>query len=561
MADDSNDKFDPKNQMDELINKAKKATFTYVYTSSTADVKVGDELPEQPSEPKQEQPLDFESHAYNNGFDLYGNPVKDKKGQKGKAGGDIKAPERPKSKPGGGGGNNIMDVFWNEFIVPAYTSILTGATDLVLDIVDFALFNAYIPQSNETEKEASQKKTIWDICNGLCQKYEKTATFGKKIFNKAHEELMENIEQAKIGATPSWKIWPGKKEPTFFKEMVELSQKAEADPDSPEAEKWARIKNMPELVERLYNKEVFIRRIAINLATMDVALDTAKLKSPKKINITIGKMEVFNLKASEDDKTNEGAYKERMKAEIEKIKTLITEDNPINKAYNETLQKIEELLQNPQKTLKDKTKSIGKEIENMKNIKFLAQEKEIEERSKPYYESIYQNIEKIKEAYPEDSEKIADTINQYLTSIAEKTKQARPVVDKYIKSSNLGETIRATGNKIKDIANKVFDQEDEIKSPYDPDGHTSHYNTNEQQSSYDPDAGQTSPEDAKNTEEAVKSLKQKAEESLKAAKDTVSEFILDNEAIGSKNQARQKALHPFNNKYGPMSLYNLQRRA
>ncbi|MBR2273807.1 MAG: hypothetical protein IJ864_03120 [Alphaproteobacteria bacterium] len=298
------------------------------------------------------QSFDGESKAYKDiELDIYGN-VKEKKKKSQSAGGKIKAPERKPSKGGGGGGKTIMEVFWNEIIVAAYEKSLDLAVDFTLDFADWVLFNAYDPQTVQKEEAQKEKKSIWDYARDVYKKYSKDADGSMEIFQKAHTELMKNIELAKNGIAPKWKVWPNEKEPSFFKQVVEIAKKAEEDPHSPEAKKWERFCSMPEIMENLYEKELQLRKMSIFLATEETQLKIAAYKHPSEITYRLKEMKELKL----GPEKNYELYQKNMQRLITELRDKIKEDTSVNRQIGAQLDEMEKLVNN---------KDIKKEFNNI----------------------------------------------------------------------------------------------------------------------------------------------------------------------------------------------------
>ena len=485
------------------------------------DSKKEDKEPAADKEDKPQPQEDFtgESRAYGVDMDLYGNRKKKESSTPTSSAGGIKAPKHPDAPKSGGGGKNVMDVFWNEFIVPAYTSCISGAVNVTMSFMDYVLFNAYVPQTPQKKKEEEEKNDIWSICSKVYEKYKRTAEKGMSVFSLAHQELMDNIEKAKSGLAPSWKVWPGKKAPMFFNEFVEISKKAEADPNSPEAEKWKKITSMPELMEGLFKKEILLRKLSISMAGMEVALAAETYKLPKEISKQLDEMQ--DLKGIQD----EDKYKKEMKIRISTLKELIKEDTSINKELTKVLGEIEKDLDNPKKNQEDKVKSINNKLAIMKDIKPLVQEAEIDNKSQKYYEDISQNIEKIKTIYSGEPEKVTETIDNYLKSMKEATEPALASVDKYINASNLGRKIRATGKKINVAIKKFLDQDIPVE---DLDERA-----------------------------IVNKMRESAEKSFKNSVASVSNFSVDDHEISWYDKADKSPKSPFSEKYGPFNIHKV----
>ena len=417
-----------------------------------------------------------ESNAYGNlGFPIN----KTKKESANNSSGGQKPPARDKPKDAKGG-DDIMSVIWNSIIVASYNWVLNVITNFSLDFLDYVFFKVELLQISQA-KEKVAKKNIWDVASTIYTKHEKGIQSINSLVAKAHAELMLNVKRLDNGLDPKWQVWPEGKAPEFFTKLVEIYKNAKGKPDSPEAEQWAKIESHPNLMKEIFTRETCLRKIAIGMAAMEVALSD-KIEQPKLLDKQIKDLEAINLSSSDED-----AYTTAMQNKIEEAKKLFTEDNRVNKAINAKLNEMAQDLSDPDKKMAAKEKSISQKIEEMKKIEMVVQEIEIKEKHETYYKDLLQGIKRIRDIHKEDTDKAAADeaikaeIKGYIGAVIETTKQAYPAINEYISPGML--------DKVK---GKIS------KNPV---------------------------------------LKQKAEESFKKAKDSITNFEINAKTIGSYPEA------------------------
>ena len=217
---------------------------------------------------------------------------------------------------------------------------------------------------------------------------------------------------------------------------------------------------------------------------------------------------------------DEDKYKKEIKTKISEFKELIKEDSSVNKELAKTLEEIEKDINDPKKNQKNRTESIGKKIEKMKDIKPFAQEAEIDEKSQKYYDEMSQNIEKIKELYPENAEKISETIQNYLESVNETTKKALVDVNKSLNANHLGQAMRAAGKKAKIAYKRFTNQNIPVEDTV-----------------------------------IINEMRKKAQESFRASVSSISGFMAGGQQISSRPDPAQTPKSPFANKKSLFTLY------
>ncbi|MBO5037905.1 MAG: hypothetical protein J6C85_00400 [Alphaproteobacteria bacterium] len=379
---------------------------------------------------------DGESHAYDD-LDLnqMGKPQQETSSGKASSKGNWpKAPEHKKSGKGGGG-KDIMELIWNEFILGFYDWVIDTAVDTVLDFADWVLYKPFANNENKPDKsKESEKKTAFDLGDELIAKYSQNAQKGKELFEQAHGEILENINRNQAGMAPEWKIW--KNEPPFFTKVLDLAQKAKENPNSPEAAKYARFIKAPEIMDSMFKKEILLRKMSVGLAAIDETLNADEKALPPKVSSEL----IVMKKALEKQKDPE-KLKESLKKSIEAITPLLKIERPTDKVIAEKISNMVQVISDPTTDLEVLTRDIGKNLneanEAIKKNKEMNPQTNIENSSKGYYEDLMSNIDKIQKTYANDPEKAKATVHDYMVSVTEAIKTAKTDTDSYLSANTL----------------------------------------------------------------------------------------------------------------------------
>lgn len=294
-------------------------------------------------------------------------------------------PENKKSKVKVADGKDIMEVFWNE-MWSWIDSAIDWTVDRCLDLLTFALF----PSAPEVkEKKEVKKADAFKAGQTAYESIEKKIKANIKKATDSHAEMLKNLELASRGEKTEWTI--NSKEPEKFQQLLEISKKAKADPNSEEAKKLDRFTKVPDILKKTEKNALNVLRIACNENMMK-----EQLKSKTKGD------------AIKD-------VREKYKNDKKKLK--------------EELEKINEIYANPEKQEELMTQSI---IDGT-------------EKSMPI---LYENINKIREKYKANPEKMKETLTQYMGEISSALKDATTVIyDEIYNKGNDSDKTRKKGEE------------------------------------------------------------------------------------------------------------------
>lgn len=377
------------------------------------------------------------SHAYDDlDFGRMGKPEKKQPESVKNSGGSVKPPERKRGGGKSGGGKDIMEVFWNEFIVKFYGAVIDFVVDTTLDFADWVLFKPFEGgQTTIRPKDETKNKTAYDIGDELIAEYTSNAKKGKNLFDKAHAEVLENLKKDKAGIAANWEIW--KKEPLFFKELKDVAQKAEASPDSPEAEAYRRFETAPELMSGLLKKEILLRKISIGLAALDETLNPEKVSISPQISKNVKDMEkILSSKGDIED------LKTKIKEEINKMRPHVASSDMRDVAIVKKLAEMERIAESSETDSEKLTKNLSEKLIDIKKIN--GGEKKIEQKSQGYYETLMENIDKIHKFYKTDPEKAKTATKAYMSYVTNTLNCAKRDVDRCMEANLVTRTKRKT---------------------------------------------------------------------------------------------------------------------
>lgn len=128
------------------------------------------------------------------------------KGSKPKGG--ITPPKRDRGgTKGKSGGDDIMEVFWNDCIMAFYAWTIDTVVDNTLDFAEWVLFSPYKSGGGTVETTTEKKpKTIYMLGEELYKsRMENFAKEKDKLI-----ELNENLEKSANGIQPEWRLLGGK---------------------------------------------------------------------------------------------------------------------------------------------------------------------------------------------------------------------------------------------------------------------------------------------------------------------------------------------------------------
>lgn len=386
----------------------------------------------EPQPRRPERTPDGISRAYDemplDGFDT--KAPQDKKEKNVISKGSIVPPKRDRGgTKGKSGGDNIMEVFWNDCIMAFYAWGIDSIVDNTLDFAEWVLFAPYKSGGKVEEKNEKAKKNIYMIGDEFYK--ERADRFTKEKEKLA--ELNENLAKTKDGIAPTWVLW-GKK-PDFYKKLCDIQEKALADPSSPEADFMQKygLGVDKEIVAGRFAKEEKIFTIATRLATIEEVISDAKNTiSPEFSN------KLDNLEKSLKNKSLDiSQLKTNISTQVSELQSEIGGDDAACKEINKKLEEINKIA-NDGKKIAEIKKQVSEKIKEVRSASKDAIDNEeiikahIQKRSQQYYQKLMGNIDKIHEANKDNPETIKENIKQYLTSVNNAGKAAKLETDKII---------------------------------------------------------------------------------------------------------------------------------
>lgn len=404
----------------------------------------GNRNPEQPETPKPQHPTDGVSRAYDlPESELYDKPVEKKK-KKEKQGWDSKPPERKKGGKGGSG-KDIMEVFWNEFIIASFDWVCDTVVDTALNFVDWVLFAPYGRTDKTTSDGETQKKSVYAIGDGLY-------TDGVKRLDAENEKIVElndNLGKANAGLQPEWKKW--KKEPPFFRKLFAVYKKGMEDQNSPEADFLRKMGfgENNEVIADKFKKEKALFMTANRIATLEEAAKGSQHSISLAFSQNLNELS-DKIKQKNTDVTS---LKTDIKQKMDALAKEVPGDSATEKKIMEEINAVNELIQT-KTDASEINKAVAEHVKNIRKINKQAGNgedeemiaKRIQKNSRAVYKKLMENIDKIEEASRDNPEQAAANIKNYLTAINEANKQAKTAVDKVL-SNGIKEVFRADKNK------------------------------------------------------------------------------------------------------------------
>lgn len=353
------------------------------------------------------------------------------KGSKPKGG--ITPPKRDRGgTKGKSGGDDIMEVFWNDCIMAFYAWTIDTVVDNTLDFAEWVLFSPYKSGGGTVETTTEKKpKTIYMLGEELYKsRMENFAKEKDKLI-----ELNENLEKSANGIQPEWRLWG--KMPAFYPKLQQIHAKAIENPNSEEAKFMHKygLGNSAETVKGRFAKEEKLFMLAVRLATVEEVVSDAKNTiSPE-----------FSQKLAELDETlkKNNCSKQEVTGKINALSEELGGDSAVCKDVSAKIQEINALLEKDgdiSKVKKDiikKAKELRKVSEGAGHDEDIIKE-HIRKRGQEKYKRLMENIDKIHEAYADDPEKVKETIKEYLVSVNNAGKEAKQATDKVIEEGLKG---------------------------------------------------------------------------------------------------------------------------
>ncbi len=350
--------------------------------------------------------------------------------------GSITPPERDRGgSKGKSGGDNIMEVFWNDYIMAFYLTAVDMVVDTTLDFAEWVLFEPFRAKQRIINKETEKKaKNVYMIGDELYkERIEKFAKEKDKLI-----EINENLAKEAQGIQPQWTLWG--QMPPFYPKLQQIYTKAKENPQSDEAEfieKYGFGVNA-DVIKGRFAKEETLFTLAVRLATIEEVTRSKQDSISPAFSETLKSLE-NDIK---DDRSNNAEnIKRKISSRLSELKNEMGENEFAG--ISEKMDKMETLLQTNKsaKELKKEALKITKEIQEQN--KGLIDNKEvikshILQDSKEKYKMMTENIDKIHEEYANDPQKIKETIKNYLTSINNVAKDVKKETDKVVSPGMLG---------------------------------------------------------------------------------------------------------------------------
>ena len=333
----------------------------------------------------------------------------------------------PKREKGGkvGDAKDIMEFFWKECILASYAWLLDKITNIPINMIEFCIAGGTAP--SETEKE---KPNPYKAASEIFQERMTQPLKNKLVYEKAANEIINNIEKERNGETAEWAIWG--KEPACYKGFKDLAEKAKNDANSPEAKVWEKFKQSPAVLQDYFEKEQTLQNAALLSAAFHEVIDKDAKQLPKEFIKKLDdlKKAIDDKKASADDlKTNVG----------NKVDALLDGLDPNSVAYKdviENLKKIKTIATGNEnnssvirKEMKEKYKSVKEATKKVPEDKNFMKER-ISETSNAYYQRISENIDKIYEQYQGNPDLAKEQIKSYVDGIKGSIKTVQKSCDK-----------------------------------------------------------------------------------------------------------------------------------
>ena len=370
--------------------------------------------------------FDGESHAYDN-LELRD---RKQKGQKESGGGGStighKAPDHGKFELTKKKDDNIMEIFWGWWVEWTIERPTRWVVNTTLDFADFVFYGAQESGGIKRENKEDKKKSVFDYGEDIKQKYVKNINKLKSVHDKAHAEILDNVERSKAGEELQWKEWRG--QPEFFDSILEMERTATSNPSSPEAQKWENFKKCPEFMQDLLNKEVLFRSLSVALATIDESLVDEKFELPKDVTKKIKEIEDI-LKDDKKKKMEPAELKTKIKEKVDEMKPLVAGDGYVNETIRKRLTEMERFASGSETDVKILREAFSSKTKQIKDVNPVTQR--IESRGREYYENMMQNVDKIKEKYHGNEERSSAVARDYAVHMIEAIEAAITDSEKY----------------------------------------------------------------------------------------------------------------------------------
>lgn len=303
-------------------------------------------------------------------------------------------------------GDDIMQDLWRLWMY-LWKLCVGKPVDWTLDLLNFALYEPFQKHKLAAQEKELEKKDARYYGDKLYENYANKAKKNAGLLSKSFDEIMTNIDNRKAGLPENWRTW--RQEPAFFARLVQIEARAAADPNSNEAKFWEKFKSTPEIAKNLFEKEVDLRYLSIHIATLDEAINNPdEYKLPENVAKKIKEMEAILQKETDAQK-----IKDKIKEKMDELRPEVAGTDYVSQKITEKLNKMERFAIGPETDAQAVKNGFRKTLEEIKEVNPVSQR--IEDASKPIYENMMQNIEKIVVLNINDPEAMKENIRGYMT--------------------------------------------------------------------------------------------------------------------------------------------------
>lgn len=303
-------------------------------------------------------------------------------------------------------GDDIMQDLWR-FWMYLWKLSIGKPVDWTLDLLNFGMYEPFQKHKLAAQAKELEKKDARYYGDKLYDNYANKAKKNAGLLSKSFDEVMTNIENRKAGLPEVWRTW--RQEPAFFERLVQIEARAAADPNSNEAKFWENIKSTPEIAKNLFEKEVDLRYISVHIAALNEAINNPdEYKLPEKVAKKIKEMETILHRETDAQK-----IKDKIKEKMDELRPEVAGADFVSQKITEKLNKMERFAIGPETDAQAVKNGFRKTLEEIKEVNPVS--KRIDDASKPIYDNMMQNIEKIVVMYSNDQEAMKENIRNYMT--------------------------------------------------------------------------------------------------------------------------------------------------
>ena len=387
-------------------------------------------LPQQNSAvPGRTPDFDGQSHAYNLNLP-HGVPPKEEKAPKKNNAGDEYKPYKLEWTKFNGDSKKLIMEYLNALFEHIFLVLpLESVTNFTIASIDWFLHAPMSGSSSTPDTKEKPNKTLLNYRDDVRDEYAQKSDANLKLFYQAHKELKDNIDKANRGLPTSWREWGG--EPRCFQQFAELARKAEADPNSPEAQRWKIFEQMPKHMKKIFEKEDVLRYFSLTIAAAEVAVNPQQTDIPKNVSKKIDEMATAIKKSTEV-----ATLRTRVTPKINEIRPLLVGGSPLSSEISDALDEIQHILGGQSNDIEKIKKNLLGKIKELKGTN--AFPNKIKANSQVYYNSMMENIDKILETYSGNPQRAAEETKKYVNQIYEASTSLEKDMEGYCKEKNSG---------------------------------------------------------------------------------------------------------------------------